>query len=171
MIRKFILTEGKWHEDILWKFFISLKVPKLETCSAVFCIPIYHDEVVLVRHPTRGWGFPGGHIEHGETLVDAASRELFEETRLTIQNPKFFGYKKIIHIKPIKHRDYSYFYPFPFSYIPYCLTRLQEPLNKIIGKNSEIELVSFAKALLQLAGPEKNDIILKYLIESKILFD
>lgn len=174
MRKKLILTEGIWNKDILWKFFTNLKIPKLENCSAVFCVPIYLNKVILVNHPIRRWGFPGGHIKHGESLVDAASRELLEETNLTIQSPKFFGYKKIIHIKPVKHRDYSYFYPFPFSYIPYCLTKLQEPLNKIIGKNSEnnqVELTSFNEALSRLAGPEKNDIILKYLIESMALLN
>jgi 8-oxo-dGTP diphosphatase len=36
--------------------------------------------LLLVRHRAYGWSCPGGHVEPGEQLADAARRELFEET-------------------------------------------------------------------------------------------
>ncbi len=52
---------------------------------AVVCHRIQgHDNVVLVQRrnaPNAGWwGFPGGHVEWGETALEAAARELHEET-------------------------------------------------------------------------------------------
>lgn len=57
--------------------------------SAVIAMIIHDDKVLLVRRgkePNKGrWGLPGGKIELGETITEAALRELKEETNITAQ--------------------------------------------------------------------------------------
>ena len=40
------------------------------------------DQVLLVRTPRRGWEFPGGQIEEGESLLDGVIREVAEEANV-----------------------------------------------------------------------------------------
>lgn len=47
----------------------------------VVIIAKYHDKWILCKHKERStWETAGGHIELGETPLEAAKRELFEET-------------------------------------------------------------------------------------------
>jgi 8-oxo-dGTP diphosphatase len=36
--------------------------------------------VLMIKHPRRGWELPQGHVEHGEDLFAAVSREVLEES-------------------------------------------------------------------------------------------
>jgi 8-oxo-dGTP diphosphatase len=46
----------------------------------VLVIASHRGEWLLTRHKIRGLEFPGGKVEEGETLEEAAKRELHEET-------------------------------------------------------------------------------------------
>lgn len=56
-----------------------------------------------VKKDWKGFTLPGGHIEVGESIVDAVIREMKEETGLTVVNPKLCGVKQF----PIKGGSYE----------------------------------------------------------------
>ena len=47
-----------------------------------------------VKKDWKGYTLPGGHVEPGESIVEATIREMQEETGLTIRNPKLCGLKQ-----------------------------------------------------------------------------
>jgi 8-oxo-dGTP diphosphatase len=49
------------------------------------------------------WGFPGGHLEYGETLENCAKREVLEETGILIKNIKLETFTNDLFVKDNKH--------------------------------------------------------------------
>lgn len=74
----------------------------------VLCLIHQEDRYLLqdrVKENWKGCALPGGHIEPGESIVDAVVREMKEETGLTIQSPRLCGVKQF----PIEGGSYLVF--------------------------------------------------------------
>ena len=46
------------------------------------------NQILLVKHHIRGWELPQGRVEEGESLVFALSREVLEESGVTISHAR-----------------------------------------------------------------------------------
>ncbi|NJP37133.1 NUDIX domain-containing protein [Alkalicoccus luteus] len=56
------------------------------------CMIEYEGRLLMIKKPKRGWWYvPGGKMEHEELAPEAAAREVYEETGLTIRRPELRG--------------------------------------------------------------------------------
>jgi len=79
------------------------------SCEVVSCF-VEHDGKILMLHrqdhKPQGdtWAGPAGKVDEGEKLKEALMREVFEETGVELQDPKYF--KKLF----VRFPDYDFVY-------------------------------------------------------------
>lgn len=63
-------------------------------------------EILLIKSPRRGWEYPGGMVEPGETFQDALRREVKEESGIDVEITGFIGLCKNVE-KDVVNIDFS----------------------------------------------------------------
>lgn len=115
----------------------------------VLCM-VYDDHKILlqnrVKNDWKGYTFPGGHVEKGESFVEATIREIKEETGLTVKNLQLCGIKQF----PIDHGRYIVLLYKTNQYEGHLISSQEGEMKWIDRKSLEnIELVEDFMELLQ----------------------
>jgi 8-oxo-dGTP diphosphatase len=70
----------QWGSGLVGLTWISSEqLPPIEAVTSVHGCCFHQDKVLLVNIKGRGFNFPGGHVEKGETPEEAFHREVLEE--------------------------------------------------------------------------------------------
>lgn len=115
----------------------------------VLCM-IYDEHKILlqdrVKEDWKGYTFPGGHVEKGESFVEATIREMKEETGLSIKNLQLCGIKQF----PIDNGRYIVLLYKTNQYEGHLISSKEGEMKWIDRRNlNNIELVDDFMELLQ----------------------
>ena len=70
--------------------------PPAENTSTAHCLAFDDEQrIVLALHHQREWTIPGGHIEPGETALEAMAREALEEAGAVVTEGVVFAHEEI----------------------------------------------------------------------------
>ncbi len=89
MLYKIVIMEdgGRVMEQTQYPIY----TPPKHIVSAATIVINDQREILLIKGPRRGWEMPGGQVEEGEPVREAAIRETKEESGIEIEIIKFCG--------------------------------------------------------------------------------
>ena len=94
-------------------------------------------EILLINSPRRGWEYPGGMVEPGETFQDALIREINEEAGVDVEITGFIGLCKNVE-KDVVNIDFS------CRYLSGELTTSSESYEVMwVKKEDALDMVTF----------------------------
>lgn len=101
---------------------LTADLPPQRLTPTAFLLPYLDDgSLVMATNRRRGVEIPGGHVEPGETLSEAAAREALEEAGCEVRDIRPIGFQRLVSqgTAPEGHR-----YPFPVSFQQYFAARI-----------------------------------------------
>ena len=94
-------------------------------------------EILLINSPRRGWEYPGGMVEPGETFQEALVREIQEESGVEVEITGFIGLCKNVE-KDVVNIDFS------CKYVNGELTTSDESSEvRWVKKEDALDMVTF----------------------------
>lgn len=95
------------------QFILDARLPPAGLITSALVLAFQNDNFLMTKLHHRGWDIPGGHIELGETSLQAMLREVSEETSATLDRIEVLGYQLMRVLAPCPE---NYAYPCPDSY-------------------------------------------------------
>jgi hypothetical protein len=126
-----LISHGKWRNGISWEFHTGIiscnELQNITAATVIIFSPNYKKVLLTFNTKRNQWEFPGGKIDVGEGVKEAAIRESFEEGGIVIKNLLVFGYRKVVDITGTINTSTGRVFPNPSFVIYHRTTSNQQP--------------------------------------------